>query len=159
MSLIPLTMSKYIIRHFMVGVGIILSVLITLILVFDSLEVIRRAYAKDVPFGIILNMVVLKLPYTLQEILPFAILLGGIMALTKLTRSSELVVARAAGISALQFLTPVLLAAFLIGVFVTTIFNPLSATMLSKFEQIEAKYFRGSTSMLSVSSSGLWLHL
>lgn len=157
MTIIPFTLSKYLIRHFLSGVGVILGVLVTLILVFDTLEIIRRAYSKSVPFGIMLNMVVLKLPYMLQEVLPFAILLGGIMALTKLTRSSELVVARAAGISALQFLTPVLICAFAIGVVVTTVINPLSATMLSKFEQIEAKYFKGSTSMLSVSSSGLWL--
>lgn len=154
---VPVTLSQYLVRHFLGGVGIILGVLVTLILVFDSLEIIRRAYAKDVPFGIIMNMVVLKLPHTLQEVLPFAILLGGIIALTKLTRSSELVVARAAGVSALQFLTPVLLCAFILGGIVTTTINPLAATMLSKFEQVEAKYFKGSTSMLSVSASGLWL--
>ena len=157
MITIPYTLSQYIIRQFLSGIGIVLGVLVTLILVFDTLEIIRRSTTKDIPFGIMLNMVVLRLPFMLQEILPFAILLGGIIALTKLTRSSELVVARAAGISALQFLTPVLLCAFTIGVIVTTVINPLSATMLSKFEQVEAKYFKGSTSMLSVSSSGLWL--
>jgi lipopolysaccharide export system permease protein len=102
-------------------------------------------------------MVLLRLPNILQKILPFAVLLGSITALTKLTRSSELIVARAAGISALQFLTPVMLCAFMIGALMTTVFNPLSAMMLSKFERIEAKYFHGTTSMLSISSSGLWL--
>ena len=39
-----------------------------------------------------------------MQILPFAVLLGGILCFWRLTRSSELIVARAAGVSAWEFL-------------------------------------------------------
>ncbi len=154
---IPVTLSVYIGKHFVIGVGVVFSVLVGLILLFDSVEMIRRAYSKDVPFAIILEMVIMKAPTLIQEIMPFTILLGGILAFTRLTKTSELVVARAAGISVWQFLLPAIAIAFVLGIFIMTIFNPLAATMLSRFEQVEAKYLHGNTSMLAVSSSGLWL--
>lgn len=154
---VPYTLARYIIRQLLANIGIVMSVLITLILVFDTLEIVRRAYDKNVPFSIVLEMVIMKLPYMLQKILPFAVLIGSIMALSKLTRSSELIIARASGVSVWQFLAPALITCMAIGIFIMTIFNPLSATMLSRFQQVEARYLRGTTSMLSVSSSGLWL--
>ena len=78
-------------------------------------------------------------------------------ALTKLTRTHELVVARASGVSVWQFLTPAILLVLFIGILFATVFNPISAALLSRFEQLEAEYITGKTSMLSVSSSGLWI--
>jgi len=153
---LPITISLYIGKQFLIGIGTVLAVLVGLIITVDFLEIIRRSYSKEVPFGTVLDMVFLKLPGMIQEVMPFAILLGGILAFSRLTRSSELVVARASGVSARQFLLPAIMIAFSIGVLLVTVFSPLSATMLSKFERIEAKYLKGNTSMLSVSESGLW---
>ena len=57
----------------------------------------------------------LRLPYIAMQILPFAVLLGGILGFWRLTRSSELIVARAAGVSAWQFLAGPVLCALLLG--------------------------------------------
>ena len=48
-------------------------------------------------------------------------------------------------------------AAFAIGVFVVTVYNPVASAMSSRYAQLEAKYLRGQTSLLAVSSNGLWL--
>lgn len=154
---IPVILSKYLGKNFLLGVGIVMVVLSALIIMFDTLEMLRRSHSKEIPLTIIIQMVLLKLPTMLQEIMPFAVLLGGILSFARMTKTSELVVARAAGVSAWQFLAPALIISFTVGAFITTVFNPLSATMLSKYEQVEAKYLHGSTSMLSVSSTGLWL--
>lgn len=134
-----------------------MAVLVGVIVLFDSLEIIRRSYSRDIPFGVVLEMVMMKLPSLIQKIIPFAILLGGILAFARLTRTSELVVTRAAGVSVWQFLAPAIIISILLGIFIMAVFNPLSAVMLSRYEQVEAKYFRGNSSMLSVSSTGLWL--
>lgn len=136
---------------------IVLAVLVALIVLIDGLEIIRRSSTKDVPYGVMFEMVIMKLPHLILEVIPFSILLGGILTFSRLTQTSELIVARAAGISAWQFLAPTLLTSFLIGIMMITIFNPLSATMLQRFEQIEGKHLRGNQSMLAVSKSGLWL--
>ena len=154
---IPLTLSIYIGKHFLIGVSIVFALLTSLILIFDSLEIIRRSHGKGVPFSIIFEMVLMKAPTIILEVIAFAILLGGIVCFSRITRSSELIVARAAGISAWQFLAPAIIISFLFGIFIITVINPLAAVMLSRFEHIEAKYIHGNTSMLSVSSTGLWL--
>ena len=79
------------------------------------------------------------------------------LTFARLTRSHELVVTRAAGVSVWQFLTPPLVVATLLGTFVMAVFNPISSAMVYRFEQIEAKHIRGKPSLLAVSPSGLWL--
>jgi lipopolysaccharide export system permease protein len=74
-----------------------------------------------------------------------------------MTRSHELVVTRAAGISVWQVLLPVLGVATLVGVVTVTLLNPLASILLGQFEQMEAKYIRNEGSTLSVSRAGLWL--
>ena len=66
----------------------------------------RRRHGPKRRFWLLLEMAALKLPHMAQEIMPFAILFGTMMAFWRLTRSNELVVARAAGVSVWQFLTP-----------------------------------------------------
>jgi lipopolysaccharide export system permease protein len=56
-----------------------------------------------------------------------------------LSRRLELVVARAAGISAWQFIAPAVLVAALIGVATTTIYNPISANLREQSTRLEAE--------------------
>ena len=154
---LPVTLSIYIGKKFIAGIALVFAIIMAIIFLFDFVELMRRGLSHDVPIAIIVGMGLLKLSSMVQQILPFAILLGGILSFTRLTATSELVVTRAAGVSAWQFLMPAFCVSAAIGIFIMVIFNPFSAIMLSKFESLEAKYFNGATSMLSVSSTGLWL--
>lgn len=156
---LPLTLSIYIGRQFLIGIVIAFLGMLCVVALGDLIELIRRSSdAGEVPFTVVLEMLLLKTPYSGIRILPFAVLIGGMVALTRLTRTQELVVARAAGLSVWQFLMPALILVMGIGVFFITVFNPVSAALLARFERVEAKYITGRTSLLSVSSSGLWIH-
>ncbi|MEZ5786435.1 MAG: LptF/LptG family permease [Xanthobacteraceae bacterium] len=52
---------------------------------------------------------------------PFAVLVGAMISCVNLSRRLELVIARAAGVSAWQFITPALLVAFFFGAVATTV--------------------------------------
>ena len=124
----------------------------------DVFELLRRATKyQTAPFILILKMAMLKMPYMLEQITPYAVLVGSMLALTRLTRTHELVVARAAGVSVWQFLFPAILVGALLGSIMTTVFNPLSSALLARFEQLEARYLTGKGSLLTFSSSGLWI--
>jgi lipopolysaccharide export system permease protein len=69
------------------------------------------------------------------------VLFGSMAALLQLSRKLELVVARAAGISAWQFLQPGLLIAVLIGVLSVTVYNPLSAVLKQRASTLETSIF------------------
>jgi lipopolysaccharide export system permease protein len=152
------TMSFYIGRQFIVSFIVIFTILLMLILLADTIELLRRAASKpNVHFAMVMEMAILKLPHMGQLLFPFATLFGGMAAFWRLTRNHELVVSRAAGVSAWQFLLPVLVLAFLLGEAKIMVFNPLASAMLTRFERIEAAAFKGQQSSLAISSSGLWL--
>ncbi len=87
--------------------------------------------------------------------LPFAVLFGAMAALLNLSRKLELVVARAAGVSAWQFLQPGILVGLVFGVVAVTAFNPIAANFKQRAASIETKIF--SRSGRSASDADLWL--
>ncbi|MBM3502752.1 MAG: LPS export ABC transporter permease LptG [Alphaproteobacteria bacterium] len=152
------TLSIYLGRHFLHGIVLALAVLSALILLIEVVELLRRSADRpEVTFLIVLGLALLNLPTVLQKILPFAFLFGGMYAFLRLTKTHELIVARAAGVSVWQFLLPALIIAVALGAFVIAVVNPLAAVMASRHDNLEAKYLHGRSSLLAVSSSGLWL--
>lgn len=155
---ISATLSFYIARHFAVAFATVLSVIMGVIFLFDVIELIRRAAGREeLHLWTLLGMALLKLPQMIHTILPFAVMIGAMVSFWRMTRTHELVVARSAGISVWQFLTPVLAAVMVIGVFEITAFNPLAAAMYARFEKLQDEVLLGKTSALDVSEMGLWL--
>jgi len=152
------TLSLYIGRNFLMSFLAFFLGLLTLILLLDTIELLRRGSSKpDVTFMIVIQMALLKLPHMGQLLFPFAALFGGMSAFWRLSRSQELAVTRAAGISVWQFLLPALVLALVLGAFKVTVFNPLSSATLSRFQAMEAVYLKGQKSVLAISGNGLWL--
>ena len=152
------TFSRYVARQFVAWFGVMMLTLAMIILLFELVEMLRRGAGHDLTLGLALQMSLLKLPDTLSVLFHFAVLFAAMFTFWRLTRSQELVVARASGVSAWQFLAPVVLAAALIGVAKVTLINPLSATMMARFETIDKRIFHGIASdTLEISESGLWL--
>ena len=152
------TLSFYIARQFSVAVVSMIAALTGLVSLFDFIELLRRASTRDnVGFGLVTEIAALRLPYFSIEILPFAVLLGGIIAFWRLTRSSELIVARAAGVSAWQFLAAPLGCAMLVGAFATGVISPLSSMMYARAETLDDLYLRSVPSEVALNGGQLWL--
>ncbi|MDA1088890.1 MAG: LPS export ABC transporter permease LptG [Proteobacteria bacterium] len=152
------TLSGYIGRNFLLSFTALFGLFLLLIFLFDTVELMRRAAAKpDIPFSLVMEMALLKLPHMAQQTFPFAILFGGMMAFWRLTRTQELVITRAAGVSVWQFLLPVLGISFLLGLFQIGILNPLASTTITRYERLEAVNLKGQKSFLALSQTGLWL--
>jgi lipopolysaccharide export system permease protein len=152
------TLSGYIARQFLIWCGGVFGAMLVIIFLLDYIELLRRGATKpEATLGRLLEMAALKLPHMAQEVLPFAVLFGTMMAFWRLTRSNELVVARAAGVSAWQFLTPAVISALAIGVVAVTVFNPIASAMQAGYEGLEARILRGNDNQFAVFRSGLWL--
>ncbi len=156
--LIAATLSVYVARVFMLAVTGMLGALTGLIGLFDFIELLRRSATKpDATFAVVCQIGALRLPWIGMQILPFAVLLGGILAFWRLTRSSELVVARAAGVSAWQFLAAPLLCAVAIGGFATAVVSPVSAVMRARAEVMDNNYLRTGGGPAALNGGQLWL--
>ncbi|MBM3567635.1 MAG: LPS export ABC transporter permease LptG [Alphaproteobacteria bacterium] len=154
---LSLTLSLYLGRHVLMACLVTLVGLAVLVFLLDVVEILRRAAGRDLAFGLVLRMASLKLPTTAQKLVPFAVLFGAMLAYVRLTRSHELVVVRAAGVSVWQFLAPALGVAAGLGMLIVAVINPVAASMASAYESLEARHLRGRVSLLAVSASGLWM--
>ncbi|MET0748565.1 MAG: LPS export ABC transporter permease LptG [Rhizobium sp.] len=90
----------------------------------------------SVPIGLLMTAV--RLPLILQQTMPFLALFVGMTTLIALNRRYELVIARAAGISVWQFMTPFILGAFVVGLLTMLVLNPIAAAGQRQAEAIEA---------------------
>jgi lipopolysaccharide export system permease protein len=152
------TLSLYIVRQFAMSVGAMLLALAGLVSMFDFIELLRRSTSlPDATFGIVSQIAALRLPYVAMQILPFAVLLGGILCFWRLTRSSELIVARASGVSAWEFLAAPTFCALMFGVIATTLVSPISSVMLARAEAMENSYLRSGGGPLALNGGQLWL--
>jgi lipopolysaccharide export system permease protein len=155
---ISLTLSSYLGRQFLLAFLGILAVLLIVIFLADVIELLRRVAAKEeVPFSIVLKMALLKLPFMVQQAFPFVALFATLLVFWRLSRSHELTVIRASGISAWQFLLPPLVLAVLLGVLQTTVFHPFASAALARYERLETVMIDRNLSTLALSRSGLWL--
>jgi lipopolysaccharide export system permease protein len=155
---LAVTLSGYIARRFSLSVAGMLAGLSLLVMLFDFIELLRRSATRpDVGFGLVTSIALLRLPFWLLQILPFAVLLGGILAFWRLTRSSELIVARAAGVSAWQFLAAPMACALMFGALATIGVSPLSSAMYRRAESMDNVFIRKTGGPLALAGGQLWL--
>lgn len=152
------TLALYVTRKYVLNFLIILGGLLSIIFLFDMVELIRRGSKfSDVPFSLMLQMGLLKLPEVGQLLFPFAILFGAIYTFWQLNKRSELVIVRTSGFSIWQFLMPILIASVMISTLHVTVVNPLSSIFLEQFEKLENKYLKRQNSEVAVLKQGFWL--
>jgi lipopolysaccharide export system permease protein len=152
------TLSAYIAKQVLIGIGIALFALGVIAFAVDLIELLRRSASRpEVTFLIVLGMAALHLPFLLQKLLPFAVLFGSMLSFQRLTRSHELVAARAVGVSVWQFLAPAVLVTIALGTVWITVLNPVGSILGARYETMERVYFSYRASLVAVSSGGLWL--
>jgi lipopolysaccharide export system permease protein len=154
--LIGWTLGSYFSASFARTILAVFGTVFALVYTLDFVELMRRAGdAEGATPGLMAQLALFRTPAVAEQIVPFAVLFGSMAALLNLSRRLELVVARAAGISAWQFLQPGILVAVFIGAVSVAAYNPLSAYLKQKASQIEAQIF--AKSIKAVSGKDLWI--
>ncbi|GAN53686.1 LPS export ABC transporter permease LptG [Tanticharoenia sakaeratensis] len=155
---VSVTLSIYIARQFTFSVLAMIAAFTGMVSLFDTIDLLRRVATRpNVPTSLVMEIAGLHVPYYMIMILPFGVLIGGIVCFWRLTRTSELIVARAAGISAWQFLAAPLACALLIGGVTTAAISPLSSSMYRQAETLDEIYLRTGGGPLTLNGGALWL--
>jgi len=156
------TLARYFGLRFLSAVLLVFVGIFMLVALLDYIEMMRRA--NDIPNVsalLVAKTSLFRVPQITERIMPFCILIGAMSCYLNLSRRLELVVARSAGMSAWQFISPALIVAFLLGVFATTVYNPMSATLQERSKRYEAELFgqaqEGMLSGLGSSGGAFWL--
>ena len=147
----------YFARRFVMAIALITIVIFSLIMLIDLVEQTRKFGDFDIGWQRVIGMSLLNTPQTINEILPLILILATVALFVSLARSSELVVARAAGRSALKVLIAPVCVALLIGAIAVSALNPISAATNARYIQLSDQILSDGGAALSISDEGLWL--
>ncbi|MDX2224074.1 MAG: LptF/LptG family permease [Rhodospirillaceae bacterium] len=151
-------LSVYLGGRFLAAFGAALGLIAALIVLFDAIELLRRsAPVAGVGTGAILGLALLKLPHTIQNSLPFVVMIAVMYALFRLSRHHELVVMRAVGVSAWQVLAPTVVLVAALGAVNLLVVNPLAATLYDAYKQRERDLIDTGAAAFDLGRSGFWL--
>lgn len=147
------TLARYFFRRYIRITFYFLLGIFSLSLLMDFTENAGRLAGLPgyTPLGA-LALSCLRLPFIMQQLFPFVALFSAMATLISLNRSLELVVARSIGVSAWQFLLPILFGAFLFGVFAVGAVNPVAAWSAAKAQDIVAGW-RGDSGLITADQS------
>lgn len=111
-----------------------------MLFIVDFVELLRRTSDRpEASAGLVAYLSLLRVPAASEQLMPFCVLGGAMVAFLDLSRKLELLVARAAGVSAWGFLAGPLAFAALLGAISVAILNPAFATLKGKGEAIETR--------------------
>ena len=159
MQVIGGTLARYFGLRFLSAVLMVFVGIFALVALIDYIEMMRRA--SDIPNVsalLVAKTSFYRVPQVTERIMPFCVLIGAMSCYLNLSRRLELVVARAAGMSAWQFVSPALVVAFLIGVFATTVYNPISAILQEQSKRFEAELFNENPGGLGGTTTNFWVN-
>jgi lipopolysaccharide export system permease protein len=122
----------------------------------DLVEQLRR-YGGEASFAELFQLSLLNLPSGIYDVLPLIMVLATVAMFLGLARSSEMVVTRAAGRSALRALISPMIVTLIIGGITVGVFNPIVAATSKEFEAREAALKSGGPSVLAFSGNDIWL--
>lgn len=133
------TLGRYLFQRYVSIIIWLFVGMFALIFIIDFAEFTSRtASLPEFTFPLSLAIIGMRVPMFMLQTVPFVALLATMVLLVNLNRRSELVITRAAGISVWQFLLPLGAGAFIFGLFIILLFNPIAAEGLARSQVYEA---------------------
>lgn len=148
---------QYFARKFLFNFLALLAIMFGLVFVVEIIEQARRFSGRDVTFGDVAGLALLSAPELLNNVMPFIVIFATVAMFISLARSSELVVTRASGRSAMRAVIAPSVMALLIGGIAVTMLGPVVAATSKRYAVVSEQFRSGGASTLAMSSDGLWL--
>ncbi|MCA2011047.1 LPS export ABC transporter permease LptG [Pararhodobacter sp. CCB-MM2] len=153
-----MTMGLYLVRRLAISFALIGSVFFGMLMLFETVEMVRRFGGGDTPMSEIVWLALLRVPATFYQILPLLMILASMAMFLGLARSSELVVIRSAGRSAMRMLREPFIATLLFGAVLVAFFNPVVAGASRAYQsRLAAMHAPDQLAQISLEGSALWM--
>lgn len=152
-----MTLSRYLLRVFLARIFVVMLILLFIVALLMFIESLRRAGRADAGMVFALKLTAFEVPYVMAQVFPLVLMLGSLATFQALSRSSELVIIRAAGVSALRFLTIPVITAAIIGVVAVLVFNPIVAFTKASAVAMRSEASQAGQNVISLTEDKLWL--
>jgi lipopolysaccharide export system permease protein len=152
-----LLIDRYLVRQFLVFMGIALAVAAALFIVIDLVQTLDRYLRVKPPLIYIAEHFLYRLPAALHDALPIVMLVATIFLFLTLTRYHELTALKAAGMSLYRASAPILFLAVVVALG-SALFQELALPLLNeRGEEVDQVKIRGLRPRHLQSRSRLWL--
>ena len=151
-------LGRYLMKQIIWNFLSVLLMVIGIVFMFEMIDMLRRvADRPDISAGFVIQLVIMKLPKTLEMVFPFVMMIAAMATFWRLSKNSEFVIVRAAGVSVWGFLAPVLFAVFMVGVINVAVINPVASYMNEIFETLDYRLKTKNPKAVLFSNKGLWI--
>jgi lipopolysaccharide export system permease protein len=153
------TLARYFGMRFFNSLMGIIGGLLLLVVLIDYIEMMRRlgSVPNAAPLDIV-KVSLFRVPQMVERLFPFCLLIAAMFSYLNLSRRLELVVSRAAGMSAWQFTAPAIIVAMLVGAFATAAYNPVAALLAERSKRLESELSgETKTSFQHTLGGGFWV--
>ena len=153
---LTMTLGRYFGMRFLITAVAVFAGVVFLVALLDAVELLRRTSANENATAfLVLKLSFFRVPITAERIMPFCVLIGAMSCYLNLSRRNELVIARAAGVSAWEFVAPAAIVALCLGIFTTLVYNPVAANLQERAKRFEAEIFGARE--FGQQDSGFWV--
>jgi lipopolysaccharide export system permease protein len=137
---VPRLLNLYIAKRFSTALAVIIFAVGLIIFLGNYVETLRR-FSDEPGFTPLLGakLAFMRMPFVLDDVLPFAFLFAALLSLLGLSRKQELVVARASGVSVWGFLRGPFWVAVIFGALASAVLNPIAVSLQGQSENIQAE--------------------
>lgn len=147
----------YFARRYATTFLFIAGIFFGIIVLIDLVDEVRRFEGESVSFASLIGLTLLSVPETLYAILPLLTIISTLTLFVSLSRTSELVVARASGRSAFRSLIGPIATTLVIGVLAVAVLNPIVAATTRQYDVLADNLTGAPGAALSVGREGIWL--
>jgi lipopolysaccharide export system permease protein len=150
---------RYMLREYVKIFGMCFSGLMTIYLVIDFFEKVRRFLRYDARVLDVLTYFVLKMPAISYQIAPLAVLMATLLTIGLLSRSHEITAMRSCGISLYWITSPFLFFGTVLAMILFLFSSTVIPLALARAEQIKTTQIEKRTAPVPVKATQPWLSL
>lgn len=150
-------LERYLIRRVALTFLMVSGIFLSMLLLLDMVEQLRRLAAQSPGFAQVLRLSALNLPEGFYEIAPLVLMLAGMWVGLSWSRSSEFVVIRATGRSVPHLLIVPALVVLVASAGFVAVMNPMVAGASREYSRVLAQVRGTASSVAVLSDEGLWL--
>ena len=116
-------------------------------------------FFKDIDGGVYLPLLLTSIlvPSLLYNMLPFIILISGILFFLKIKKTDEITALKVSGMSNFSIIIIPGVVSVVIGILFITLFNPITSVLVEKYEIIKGSYDRDKQYLASITQNGIWI--
>ena len=149
--------NKYLTLGFLKIIFNVLLVFVCLGIILNLFEEIEFFKGLDQNVSLPFLLTIMYIPNLIIKLLPFVVFIASMWYLISIKTNGDLLSLKVFGFSNLKIVLILSLTAFLFGIVILLVINPVTSAMIKYYEQTKAQYSKDVDHLVSINKNGVWI--